>query len=203
MIKIQGTIPQQVGVAVSGGVDSMCALDFLRRRHAVTAYYFDHGTGYGMEAGKLVRGYCADHNVPLRYGVISQVERPAGKSWEEHWRDERYAYLSAQPDEIVLAHHLDDAVETYVFNLCHGTPQTMPYRAGLAHNCFRPFLLNRKAEFLNWAERHGVPWLEDPTNGSEKTDFNRARIRNRILPEILAVNPGLHKVVKKLLLNTI
>ena len=200
MIKIQGDIPQQVGVAVSGGVDSMAVLDFLRRRHAVTAYCFDHGTEYGRKAGELVRAYCVQHNVPLRYGVISQAERPKGKSWEEHWRDERYAWFKAQPDQIVMAHHLDDCAEEWAFSACHSAEfRTIPYRHA---NVFRPFRLNRKAEFVRWAERHGVPWLEDPSNHDPGTKFTRTFIRLFLLPNMLRVNPGLHKTVKKHLLNT-
>ena len=44
MIKIQGKIPRRVTVAVSGGVDSMACLDFLRRKHNVIAAFFHHGT---------------------------------------------------------------------------------------------------------------------------------------------------------------
>ena len=199
MIKIQGPIPRQVGVAVSGGVDSMAALDFLRRGHAVTAYCFDHGTDYGRDAGKLVREYCGRYNIPLRYGVISQAERPRGKSWEEHWRDERYAWLRAQPDEIVMAHHLDDCVEEWAFHACHGpNPRPIPYRHA---NVFRPFRLNRKQELINWAERHNVPWLEDPSNGDMEYGFARTYIRSTLIPSMLRVNPGLHKVVKKVIIN--
>ena len=195
MIKIQGTIPQQVGVAVSGGVDSMAALDFLRRHHAVTAYYFDHGTVYGRDAGQLVREYCADHNVPLRYGVITQAARPKGKSWEEHWRDERYAWFKAQPDQIVMAHHLDDCVEEWAFHACHGaSPRPINYRHA---NVFRPFRLNHKKSLIDWAERHAVPWLDDPGNGEQGLQYTRTYIRLVLVPNMLRVNPGLPKVVKK------
>lgn len=200
MIKIQGDIPHQVGVAVSGGVDSMAALDFLRRRHAVTAYCFDHGTEYGAQAAALVAEYCARHNVPLRWGQISQAERPKGKSWEEHWRDERYVWFKSQPDEIVMAHHLDDCVEEWAFTACHSAEsRVIPYRHV---NVFRPFRLNRKEEFVRWAERHGVPWLEDPSNGEPGLRFTRTFIRWFLVPNMLRVNPGLHKTVKKHVLNT-
>jgi tRNA(Ile)-lysidine synthetase-like protein len=199
MIKIQGKIPTEVGVAVSGGVDSMAVLDFLRRNHDVTAYYFDHGTEYGLRAGELVREYCGKHDVPLRYGVISQIEKPKKKSLEEHWRDERYAWFKAQPQEIVMAHHLDDCVEEWVFRACHGdNPRSIAYRHA---NVFRPFRWNRKHEFINWAERHSVPWLDDPGNGTAGLGHVRTYIRLVLLPAMLRVNPGLHTVVKKSMLN--
>lgn len=200
MIKIQGDIPRQVGVAVSGGVDSMAALDFLRRNHAVTAYCFDHGTEYGGKAGNLVRKYCEEYKIPLRCGKIKQVERPSGKSWEEHWRDERYEWFKAQPDLIAMAHHLDDCVEEWAFTACHSEfVRPIPYRHG---NVFRPFRLNRKQEFIRWAEKYHVPWLEDPTNHDPESSFARTFIRMTLVPNMLRVNPGLHKVVKKQMLNS-
>ena len=33
LIKLQGKLPRKISVAVSGGVDSMVALDFLKRNH--------------------------------------------------------------------------------------------------------------------------------------------------------------------------
>jgi tRNA(Ile)-lysidine synthase len=191
MIHLQGRLPQQLGVAVSGGVDSMALLDFLRRGHAVTAYFFDHGTVYGLESRVLVAEYCAQHNVPLRVGQLGK-DRPAKLSQEEHWRNERYAWFRQQQDTIVTAHHLDDCVETWVFNMSHGNPWTIPYRHD---NVVRPVRITTKQDLVNWATRHGVTWLDDASN--QNLDFARNRIRHCILPEILKINPGLSKVIKK------
>ena len=44
MIKVQGKLPRELYVAVSGGVDSMAALNFLKGNHAIKAVlFFDHG----------------------------------------------------------------------------------------------------------------------------------------------------------------
>lgn len=195
MIKLQGSIPREVGVAVSGGVDSMAVLDFLSRKHKVTAYCFDHGTEHGKAAMDFVAKYCLKNRISLQRGQLAN-ERPAGVSMEEHWRNERYAWFKQFDQTIVLGHHLDDCVETYVFNMCHGTVWNMPYRHA---NTVRPFRLTRKEELINWAETHRIPWLDDPSN--KKEDFMRNYIRLRILPDILHVNPGLHKVIKKKLME--
>jgi tRNA(Ile)-lysidine synthase len=192
MIKIQGDIPRQVGVAVSGGVDSMAALDFLRRNHDVTAYCYDHATEHGRRALELVREYCQKHRILLRTEKNSMVDCPADKSWEEHWRDQRYGWLHRQAQEIVLAHHLDDCIESWVFNMCHGSAWTIPYRK---RNCFRPFRLTDKRSLEDWARSHKVPWMEDPSNMEIK--YKRNWIRQRVIPTLLDVNPGLAKVIKK------
>jgi tRNA(Ile)-lysidine synthase len=191
MIKIQGTLPKQLGVAVSGGVDSMAVLDFLRRQHSVTAYFFDHGTVHGLDGRSLVSEYCEQHNIPMQIGQLINA-RNKKTSMEEHWRNERYEWFRQQDDVIVTGHHLDDCVETWVFNTCHGNSWTIPY----AHaNVIRPFRLNPKRNLEDWAHRHQVPWVHDPSNGN--VQYARNRIRHCVMPELLQINPGLPKVIKK------
>jgi len=198
MIKVQGTIPQEVGVAVSGGVDSMAALDFLRRRHKVRVYHVNHGTAYGNEAMSLVVDYCHKHQLPYDIHFL-QSQKPKNKSWEEYWRDERYAFFKSQEQQIVMSHHLDDCVEQWAFTACNGEhPRPIPYRHS---NVIRPFRLNRKEELVKWATQHDVPWLEDPSNSDPNTKFTRTFIRLFLVPNMLKVNPGLHKVVKKSMLT--
>jgi tRNA(Ile)-lysidine synthase len=191
MINIQGDIPRSVGVAVSGGVDSMAVLDFLSRNHNIIAYYFDHGTDYGSKALDIVIDYCDGMNIPLQRGHLVN-QRPPHMSMEEFWREERYAWFKTFDQTIVLCHHLDDCVETYVFNMCHGKMAHMPYRHA---NTIRPFRLNRKAELIKWAKKNDVPWLDDPSNDDNR--YARNHIRNNLMPMVLKVNPGLHKVIKK------
>ena len=195
MIRIQGAIPRQVGVAVSGGVDSMAVLHFLSQNHDVTAYCFDHGTEFGSKALKFVENYCEKNNISLQKGSIKNT-RPSGISREEHWRNERYAWFKTFDQTIVLGHHLDDCVETYIFNMCNGTIKHMPYRHA---NCIRPFQLAPKSALVNWAMRHKIDYLDDPSNLDTK--FTRNFIRLTVIPAMLKVNPGLHKVVQKQLME--
>jgi tRNA(Ile)-lysidine synthase TilS/MesJ len=57
-------------------------------------------------------------------------------------------------------------------------------------------MMTKKSELMDWCCRHSVPYVHDKSN--EDTKYARNRIRNNIIPEALAVNPGLHKVVGKL-----
>lgn len=191
MIKVQGKIPRDIGVAVSGGVDSMAVLDFLKQNHNVTAYYFNHGTKHADLFERFLRATCMKLNIPINVGDIKN-ERTKDQSWEEYWRKERYNWLCEQDQTIVLGHHLDDCVESYLFNMCNGKDYTIPYRH---NNCIRPFRLNRKDTLALWAEEKQVIWVEDPSNVDEK--FKRNYIRFNLLPIALDVNPGLHKVIAK------
>ena len=92
MIQLLGKIPDRVSVAVSGGPDSMAALDFLNNgKRSVTALYFHHGTAHGEIAKKFLRKHCFRSQVHLIEGKL-QGPKPADQSLEEFWRKERYGF---------------------------------------------------------------------------------------------------------------
>jgi tRNA(Ile)-lysidine synthase len=192
MIKLLVPLPKQITIACSGGVDSMAAVDFLSKKHEVTVAFYNHGTKTSDEAMEFVAHYCTEKNIPVMFGMISG-EKPKHKSLEEHWRDMRYEFLSNCGELVVSAHHLDDCVETYLWGCMHGTPKVPQiYKS----NVVRPFLTTPKQELIDWCVRKNVPWLEDLSNNN--TDFTRNYIRKELMPHALRVNPGLHKVVKKI-----
>jgi len=194
MIKIQGNIPREVIVACSGGVDSMAVVDFLRRNHDVTAFYFDHGTEHGFKAMRFLEEYYSGSDVQLLTRRIQNKEIPKGLSQEEHWRNERYKWLHflKKDGQVITCHHLDDCVETWVWSSMHGSSSTIPYRnIGVA----RPFRLNRKREFEMWCHLHNVPYIEDDSNKDLR--YTRNYIRHVMMPHVLRVNPGIHKMLKK------
>ena len=69
MLKVLGKLPREVGVAVSGGPDSMAILDFLSNNHGVTACYFDHGTDFGKKCKRFVKNFCDKKDIPLVIGI--------------------------------------------------------------------------------------------------------------------------------------
>ena len=193
MIRLLVPLPKQITVACSGGVDSMAALNFLSRKHDVTAAFYHHGTKTSDEAMEFVARYCTDNDIPVVYGMIDNKFKPKDKSLEEYWRECRYGFLSNCGDVVVTAHHLDDAVETYLWGCMHGTPKVPQIHKS---NVVRPFLTTRKRQLENWCHIYNVPWIEDQSNNN--TDFTRNYIRKELMPHALKVNPGLHKVVKKI-----
>jgi tRNA(Ile)-lysidine synthase len=104
---------------------------------------------------------------------------------------ERYSFLD-KFDCVVTGHHLDDALETWIWSSLHGTSKLLPHRRG---NVIRPFLLNKKECFTDWAKRKGVPWVDDTSNSNTK--YTRNYIRHELMPCALRVNPGLHKTIAK------
>jgi tRNA(Ile)-lysidine synthetase-like protein len=193
VIRLNLPLPREVTVACSGGADSMAVVDFLRRgKRKVKLAYFDHGTDHGLEALAFLKTFSANQDLELVTGQLSRA-RKVKESPEEFWREERYRFLHSLPGTVVTAHHLDDVVEQWIFSSLHGKPGLIPIRN---KSVLRPFLLTKKSELLDWCVRHRVPHVEDPSNAS--LAHTRNFIRHRLVPGAFIVNPGLHKVVAKM-----
>ena len=196
MIHITGKIPRQVAVAVSGGIDSMAVLDFLRRSHDVLVLHYNHGTTYAPKAEALVRDYCEKHDLDLIVGKCEE-EMPEGVSHEAWWREKRYAFFAESTDrKIVTAHHLDDVVENWIFTALNGNPYLIPQERD---NYIRPFLTTEKRDFTLWCIRKEVPTINDPSNGN--TRYRRNYIRRIMMPHVEHINPGIKKTIRKKLLD--
>lgn len=191
MITLQGKLPRQLCVAVSGGVDSLVALHFLSRNHDVTALHVNHAEGNADSAENLVTAYCEANAIPL---VVKRINatRPASYSVEEFWRNERYELFHSMSQLVVTAHTLDDCVETWVWSSLHGAGKIIPYAN---RNVVRPFRLTDKRQFVNWAFRNNLVWVEDSSNA----DLSLARnyIRQVMMPQVLFINPGISTTIKK------
>ena len=184
--------------AVSGGVDSMCLLHFLRAQgYAVCCAHFNHRLR-GEEAARdeaFVRAWCEKEGVPFYAGSgdVRAHARATGKSEEEAARDLRYAFLretaKALNAQLALAHHADDNAETVLLNLVRGTDlrglcAMRPKQDGLV----RPFLEQTRAELAAYARSHGIPHVEDRTN-ADPNAAARNYLRLEILPRLREINP--------------
>ena len=199
MFRLIEKIPRSCYVACSGGVDSMGLLSFVQNNPSndVEVLFFDHGTEASRAGSCLLRDYCSSKGITIHRGYLTR-ERRQVESPEEFWRNERYAFFNEFQDRpILMGHHLDDAVENYVFTMLNGRELHIPSRRG---NYYRPFLLCEKEEIINWCRRKEVPWIEDDSNSELR--YARNRIRAEILPAAYKVNPGLRKVVAKKLIET-
>lgn len=194
MIRLLKKLPRKLTVAFSGGVDSVAAVDFLRRNHDVECAFFHHHTKNSEHAYKFVESFCEDANIKLHVGYISN-SKPAKKSLEEYWRDERYKFLG-KFDTVVTAHHLNDCIETYLWSSIHGESKIIPYNR---KNVVRPFLLTSKKELIDWCKRKNLYWIEDLSNDDDS--FMRNYIRKYLVPHAYHVNPGIEKVIKRLILD--
>ena len=194
MIRFIGKLPMRCVVAFSGGIDSVAVADFLLAgRRDVTLAFFHHGTDASSAGEEFSRTFAKERGVDLVVGSISSFRsKRSGESHEEYWREARYDFLDCFSDPVITAHHLDDAVETWIFSSLHGEGKVIPYRRG---GVIRPFLVTPKSDLTDWCSRRGLAWVEDPSNGDPR--FMRNLIRRDIVPHALRVNPGIRTVIRK------
>jgi tRNA(Ile)-lysidine synthase len=184
-------------VACSGGSDSMVLVDFLLNnpKNNFGLAFFNHETPYCNEAFNFVKNFATEYNLKFVYSSISKPKNK-NESTEEFWRNERYKFLESLNVPVLTAHQLDDVVETWIFSSINGQSKLIPYRR---NNIIRPLLLVSKTEINNWINKHHIAYISDPTNSD--ISFNRNFIRNIMMPNILKVNPGIHKTIRRKLLQ--
>jgi tRNA(Ile)-lysidine synthase len=183
----------RVVLAVSGGRDSMtllrAAVTVMRPAVAAVAT-FDHGTGaHAAAAVDLVTAMCADYGVPC---VTARA--PAGTpATEAAWRLARWRFLRSAAARytarVATAHTRDDQLETLIIRILrHAGARGL---AGLDADggVVRPWLSVHRAVVSDYAARHGVAYIDDPSN--ESRAFLRNRVRLDLLPALLRVRPEL------------
>ena len=192
MIRFLEEIPSKCTVAFSGGIDSVAVVDFLLSgRKKVDLAFFHHGTETSALAFNFVTEFATERGLLLKVGRLLR-DRLKEESLEEFWRNERHRFFATIDSPVITAHHLDDAIETWIFTSIHGESRLIPHASG---NVVHPFLITPKKEFISWCKRKNLKWIEDESNCDMR--FMRNLIRHKIVPEALKVNPGLHKVIKK------
>lgn len=195
MINMLGPPPgKDIYLAWSGGVDSMFALSFLKtkRWRNITLAFFHHNTQNSEDAWQFLNKYIQEeYEVDIVVDTLKGT-KPKRTSPEEFWRNARYDFLHSLDGEVVMAHHLDDCVENWLFTSLHGKPRVIPYRN---NNIIRPFLLTKKKKMIDWCCNNEDFWVEDTSN--KDTKYMRNYIRKYMVPHALQVNPGLHRVVAR------
>ncbi len=171
----------------------MSALEFLvRGKREVTVAYYDHGTLHGREAREFLKKFCFENDLEFVFAACEE-EVPKGRSKEEFWRSKRYDFFKTLSTPIVMAHHLDDAVEWWVFSSLRGSPNLIPVKRNNPA-ILRPFIMTPKLSLHKSLSKY--PHIEDPSN--QNVDFARNYIRHELRDMCEKVNPGLQKTVRNL-----
>jgi tRNA(Ile)-lysidine synthetase-like protein len=180
-------LPEELLIGVSGGVDSVVLLHALARTgRSPVVLHFDHGWRRESAADAKWTGAFAK-KLGLKFVT---AKMPAGKTrTESAARAARYAFFAKTarrlgiPD-LVLAHHADDQVETFLLQLLRGTGaagrgmEPVASRDGLLLH--RPWLGVWKKEIAAYARQEKLAWREDATNRDPK--FRRNLVRSQLLP---------------------
>lgn len=185
------SVPKQLYVACSGGVDSIATAAILSEWRDVTLLHFSH-CDHAHDQELMVVSKLADQlNVKLI--TMCQVSTQTIGNSEAQWRAARYEWFHSLDAPIATGHTLDDMVSWYLMTCLRGEGQIMEYSN---KNVIRPFLLTEKINLINYCQNRGLSWWEDPTN-NDSNFTERNRVVNNLLPEILKINPGFYKTVKR------
>ncbi len=196
-------------VAYSGGLDSSVLLHACHQLQQqdkiknLTAAHVNHGIQQQNDAWE-------QHCVELceRYQITlfrKQFELSSlGSVSENEARAARYQFfehLLEKPRVMLFAHHLDDQVETMLFRMIRGTGVKglagIPDCRQLANGwLMRPLLETSRSQIEDYAKRHHLDWVEDPSNS--ETHFSRNYLRNRVIPNIQSKWPEFSRAFNQL-----
>ena len=188
-------------VGVSGGRDSVALLHGLRAAgyRRLVVGHLDHGLRgeASAEDARFVARLAAEWELPFEQGTadVPELARRTRRSVETAAREARYAFFAAAAGRrrcraVFLAHHADDQVETFLFNLLRGSGP-----AGLAAmaaedertvgrrklRILRPLLGVWRVEIDAYVRIHGLAWREDATN-ADPAHATRNRLRAEVIP---------------------
>ncbi|WOX79231.1 tRNA lysidine(34) synthetase TilS [Candidatus Shikimatogenerans bostrichidophilus] len=199
-------------LAISGGVDSMVLLNIfiklLNNKNISVAH-----CNFNINKSKINYNYnliykiCYKNNINFFYKTFKTIKFSKKKkiSIQIAARILRYKWFinlkkKYNYNYIVLAHNLDDNIETFFINLFRKTGlYGLKSIKLLSKDLLRPFINISKNDIINYAIKNKIKWINDISNF--KNIYLRNIIRNKIIPNILKI---LYKYnIKKNINNTI
>jgi len=179
---------QHLALALSGGVDSVVLLDILAQlrdqmQFRLSAMHVNHQLSpHANDWAAFCVALCQEYGVSLE--IASVTVSHASDSLEAAARTARHAALArSSADFIVLAHHLDDQVETLLLQLLRGCGVAgASAMAEENQRLLRPLLALPRSALEHYAQQRSLAWVEDESNLD--TRFDRNFLRHRLLPVV-------------------
>ncbi len=189
-------------LAISGGLDSLTLLHALvasGRKNLIVAHLDHRLRGRASTAdATFVKKQATRLGLPLFTGRADTRAYAAarGVSLELAARELRHTFFAAAArahrcNDIVLAHHADDQIETILHNFLRGTGPTgltgmkAETRLQVDHRTLtlhRPLLAIRRSEIDAYVRDQKIPFREDASNRDPA--HTRNRLRHELLPLI-------------------
>ncbi|SFF98170.1 tRNA lysidine(34) synthetase TilS [Prevotella sp. KH2C16] len=209
-------------VALSGGADSVSLLLILKslgyQIEAVHCNFHLRGEESDRDE-RFCIDLCAKESIPLHlvhfdtktYAEVHKV------SIEMAARELRYKYFEQlradiKADDICVAHHREDSVETILLNLVRGTGiQGLTGIDPRNGHIVRPLLCVSRLDLEDYLNQRGQKFVTDSSNLID--DVQRNKIRLKVIPLLKEINPkaveNIHKSslylreVEKVALSTV
>ena len=199
----------RVALAVSGGKDSMTLLYYFAREFCHDFFYVinvEHGIR-GAESvadSDFVEQYARELGVEVKRFDVDAIgySREHGYTLEQGARLLRREIFSREVasgacDRVVVAHHLDDNVESVLMHIFRGSG--MRGLRGMDEDdgtLLRPLLGVSRAEIDEAVERYHIPYREDSTNSDNA--YMRNFVRHDIMPLLRSRYPSVDNAIMRL-----
>lgn len=190
---------QKTLLACSGGVDSMVLLDLCLRsgkRPAVAHCNFQLRDAASHDDAEWVRAWAIGKGMDCHvrefdtraYAEQNKISiQMAARALRYKW----FENLAAQfgYEVILMAHHADDALETFLHHSMRGTG--LKGMLGIPEKndkVLRPLLPFAKKMLVAYAKSQHILWREDASNAT--TDYLRNALRHEVIPHWKALTPN-------------
>ncbi|RUO78904.1 tRNA lysidine(34) synthetase TilS [Idiomarina tyrosinivorans] len=187
---------QQIVVALGGGADSQTVLhltlEYLRQhpqlRQPLAIHLDHHFHPDSSQWANALQNAVKDLPLACHFESLA-VPIAARQSKEAAGRERRYqrlAELTESDAVILLGHHRNDQIETFLLQAKRGSgPRGLAAMAAVSpfveqRLLVRPLLPVSKAEIIRYAQQHQLFWIEDDTNYD--TAMDRNFLRHDIVP---------------------
>jgi len=196
---------QKLVLAYSGGPDSTCLLEVLKKleySNVLVAHLNHNLRGEDSQQDYLFAQRKAKRKGYRFVGEEADVKSLAkenGWSLEQAAREARYEFLRRVKDDygaryIVLAHQRDDQVETIVLNFLRGAgPKGLAGMQEQAGDLLRPMLGVSKQVVLDYLRERRLTFRVDQSNFDKK--FKRNYVRLEVIPNLQQANENFSETV--------
>lgn len=188
-------------LGLSGGLDSVVllhALLALRDQHPFTlqAVHVHHGLSpHADDWADFCAQLCMSHAVELSSHRVTIACNDAAGIEAAARRERQRIFAVLDADFLLTAHQQDDQSETVLLQLLRGAgPKglaAMPElqrRPGWRAVQLRPLLGVTRARILDYAQTHGLAWVDDESN--QDLRYRRNALRQQVMPLLAAHFPG-------------
>jgi tRNA(Ile)-lysidine synthase len=204
LLEITGKPNPRLRVAFSGGLDSCVLLDLLMEvkkllSFEVEAFHVHHGLSPNANDWvQFCKKRAKRYGIAIEYRYVN-VDRSSKLGIEGAAREVRYqALLDGDFDFLLLAHHQNDQAETLLLQLFRGAG--LKGLSGMApvdlkRKILRPLLNLTKEDFIAYAKRKKLLWIEDESNLDPSFDRNYCRLE--LIPSIKKRYPSIIKTLNR------
>ena len=186
-------------LAISCGVDSSVLLNILEKfkdeyEYEIILAHVNHKRRIESDIEEeYIRNYAKNK---YKLHVLELEKQEYIPSFQEYARNLRNDFFDnvmkeEKADYLVLAHHLNDDIETFFMHLMRSSSMESLIGINPAYKMndymiIRPLIKVLKADIYEYAKKNDVKFFEDASNGED--DYTRNRLRHNIVSALFKEN---------------